>query len=58
MTLATSEDSKEMFEYIYKYSPVQNVKEGVNYPATLITTGDHDDRVVPAIRSNLLHITD
>jgi prolyl oligopeptidase len=44
----TSEDSKEMFEYIYKYSPVQNVKEGTNYPATLITTGDHDDRVVPA----------
>jgi prolyl oligopeptidase len=44
----TSEDSKEMFEYIYKYSPVQNVKEGVKYPATLITTGDHDDRVVPA----------
>jgi prolyl oligopeptidase len=44
----TSEDSKEMFEYIYKYSPVQNVKEGLKYPATLITTGDHDDRVVPA----------
>jgi len=44
----TSSDSKEMFEYIYKYSPVQNVKEGVEYPATLITTGDHDDRVVPA----------
>jgi prolyl oligopeptidase len=44
----TSEDSKEMFEYIYKYSPVQNVKEGVSYPATLVTTGDHDDRVVPA----------
>ncbi len=44
----TSRDSKEMFEYIYKYSPVQNVKEGVKYPATLITTGDHDDRVVPA----------
>lgn len=44
----TSEDSKEMFEYIYKYSPVQNVKEGVKYPATLVTTGDHDDRVVPA----------
>lgn len=44
----TSEDSKEMFEYIYKYSPVQNVKGGVKYPSTLITTGDHDDRVVPA----------
>jgi prolyl oligopeptidase len=44
----TSEDSKEMFEYIYKYSPVQNVKEGVKYPATIVTTGDHDDRVVPA----------
>jgi prolyl oligopeptidase len=44
----TSEDSKEMFEYIFKYSPVQNVKEGIKYPATLITTGDHDDRVVPA----------
>jgi len=44
----TSADSKEMFEYIYKYSPIQNVKEGVEYPATLITTGDHDDRVVPA----------
>ncbi len=44
----TSEDSKEMFEYIYKYSPVQNVKDGIKYPATFITTGDHDDRVVPA----------
>ncbi len=44
----TSADSKEMFEYIYKYSPVQNVKEGTEYPATLVTTGDHDDRVVPA----------
>ena len=44
----TSEESKEMFEYIYKYSPVQNVKEGIKYPATFITTGDHDDRVVPA----------
>lgn len=44
----TSADSKEMFEYLMGYSPVHNVKEGVEYPATLVTTGDHDDRVVPA----------
>ncbi len=44
----TSEDSKEMFEYIKNYSPVHNVKAGTCYPATLVTTGDHDDRVVPA----------
>ncbi len=44
----TSEQSEEMFNYLKGYSPVHNVKEGVNYPATLITTGDHDDRVVPA----------
>lgn len=44
----TSEDSKEMFEYLYKYSPVHALKAGVKYPATLVTTADHDDRVVPA----------
>jgi prolyl oligopeptidase len=44
----TSQDSKEMFEYIKGYSPVQNVKVGTQYPATMVTTGDHDDRVVPA----------
>jgi prolyl oligopeptidase len=44
----TAEQSKEMFEYLKAYSPVHNVKPGVEYPATLITTGDHDDRVVPA----------
>lgn len=44
----TAQDNKEMFEYLKGYSPVQNVKKGVQYPATIITTGDHDDRVVPA----------
>lgn len=44
----TAEDSKEMFSYLKGYSPVHNVKEGVSYPATMVTTGDHDDRVVPA----------
>ena len=44
----TAEDSKEMFNYLKGYSPVHNVKEGVEYPATLVTTVDHDDRVVPA----------
>lgn len=44
----TSEDNEEMFKYIKGYSPVHNVKEGTEYPATLVTTGDHDDRVVPA----------
>ena len=44
----TSDESKEMFEYLLRYSPLHNINEGVNYPATLVTTGDHDDRVVPA----------
>ncbi len=44
----TSEESKEMFFYLKGYSPVHNVKAGVQYPATMVTTGDHDDRVVPA----------
>ncbi len=44
----TAEDSREMFEYLKGYSPVHNIKEGTKYPATLVTTGDHDDRVVPA----------
>jgi prolyl oligopeptidase len=44
----TAEDNQEMFEYLRGYSPVHNVKEGVEYPATMVTTGDHDDRVVPA----------
>ena len=44
----TSEDSKEMFEYLYAYSPLHNLKPNTSYPATMITTADHDDRVVPA----------
>lgn len=44
----TSEDSKEMFDYLHRYSPLHALKPGTIYPATLITTADHDDRVVPA----------
>ena len=44
----TSEDDLEMFNYLKGYSPVHNIRKGIEYPATLITTGDHDDRVVPA----------
>ena len=44
----TAQDSKEMFEYLKKYSPVHALKPGTKYPATMVTTADHDDRVVPA----------
>jgi prolyl oligopeptidase len=43
-----SSDTKEGFENLVKYSPLHSLKAGVKYPATLVTTGDHDDRVVPA----------
>ncbi len=43
-----SSDNPEEFKYLLGYSPLQNLKEGVNYPATMVTTADHDDRVVPA----------
>lgn len=44
----TAEDSKEMFEYLKGYSPLHTLKANTQYPATLVTTADHDDRVVPA----------
>ena len=46
----TSEDNKEMFEALYAYSPLHNIKSGdeVHYPSIMVTTADHDDRVVPA----------
>jgi len=43
-----SSDNPDEFKTLYAYSPIQNIKPGINYPATLITTADHDDRVVPA----------
>ncbi|HVB03576.1 MAG TPA: prolyl oligopeptidase family serine peptidase [Chitinophagaceae bacterium] len=43
----TAEDSPAMFKYLLGYSPLQNVRKGVHYPATLVWTADHDDRVVP-----------
>jgi len=43
-----SSDDPEEFKTLYAYSPLHNIKRGVSYPATLITTADHDDRVVPA----------
>lgn len=44
----TAQESEEMFNYLMTYSPVHNVKEGTCYPPTMVMTGDHDDRVVPA----------
>lgn len=44
----TSADSREMFDYLHHYSPLHNLKPGIKYPATLVMTADHDDRVVPA----------
>jgi prolyl oligopeptidase len=43
-----SSDNPEEFQTLYRYSPLHNIRQGVKYPATLITTADHDDRVVPA----------
>ncbi|MGM1428187.1 prolyl oligopeptidase family serine peptidase [Sphingobacterium lactis] len=44
----TSDDSAEMFKYLHTYSPYHALKQGTDYPATMVMTADHDDRVVPA----------
>ncbi|GJM29642.1 MAG: prolyl endopeptidase [Cyclobacteriaceae bacterium] len=44
----SSEDSEEMFKYLYSYSPIHNIDPNTTYPAVMVTTADHDDRVVPA----------
>ncbi len=44
----TSDESEQMFEYLYSYSPYHNIQSSVQYPVTLIVTGNHDDRVIPA----------
>ena len=44
----TSKDSEEMFKYLYAYSPIHNIRESTTYPSVMVTTADHDDRVVPA----------
>ena len=43
-----SSDHEDQFKWLYAYSPLHNIKDGVEYPATMVTTADHDDRVVPA----------
>jgi prolyl oligopeptidase len=43
-----SSENPEQFKFLYKYSPLHNIKSGTNYPATLVATADHDDRVFPA----------
>ena len=48
MIMALPMTAKKCLNILYKYSPVQNVKKGTCYPATMVTTADHDDRVVPA----------